>query len=53
MLDLLSLPGMGPKTVGLLWEAIQVGDIDALEAAIDEGKLDGLPRIREEAGTRS
>ncbi len=45
MLDLLKLPGMGPKTVGLLWEAIGVGDIDALEAAIDEGKLDGLPRM--------
>jgi len=45
MLDLLRLPGMGPKTVGLLWEALGVGDIDALEAAIDEGKLDGLPRM--------
>jgi DNA polymerase (family X) len=45
MLELLRLPGMGPKTVGLLWESIGVGDIDALEAAIDEGKLDGLPRM--------
>src|SRR5271166_4717398 len=35
MLELLRLPGMGPKTVSLLWEALGIADIDALEAAID------------------
>jgi DNA polymerase (family X) len=45
MLELLRLPGMGPKTVGLLWEALQVGDLDALEAALDAGKLETLPRF--------
>lgn len=45
MLELLRLPGMGPKTVGLLWEALGVADIDGLEAAIDAGKLDPLPRM--------
>ncbi|HVJ07977.1 MAG TPA: DNA polymerase/3'-5' exonuclease PolX [Acidisarcina sp.] len=45
MLELLRLPGMGPKTVSLLWEALEVADIDALEAAIDAGKVEALPRF--------
>jgi DNA polymerase (family 10) len=30
MLDLLRLPGMGPKTVAMLYSALGVADIDAL-----------------------
>ncbi len=29
MLELLRLPGMGPKTVALVWSALEVADIDA------------------------
>ncbi|HEV2619018.1 MAG TPA: helix-hairpin-helix domain-containing protein, partial [Acidobacteriaceae bacterium] len=45
MLELLRLPGMGPKTVALVWSALGVCDIDALEAAAREGKLATLPRM--------
>src|SRR5580658_520892 len=45
MLELLRLPGMGPKTVALVWSALGVCDIDALEAAAREGKLAELPRM--------
>jgi DNA polymerase (family 10) len=45
MLELLKLPGMGPKTVALLWEALQVSDVEQLQAAIDAGKLANLPRF--------
>jgi len=45
MLELLRLPGMGPKTVALVWSALGVCDIDALEAAAREGKLAALPRM--------
>src|ERR1700677_3630868 len=45
MLELLKLPGMGPKTVALLWEALQVSDVEQLQAAIDAGKLAALPRF--------
>lgn len=45
MLDLLRLPGMGPKTVALLWDALQVGSVEDLEKAIAEGRLAGLPRM--------
>jgi DNA polymerase (family X) len=47
MLDLLKLPGMGPKTVALLWEQAQVSNIDQLSEAIDAGRLSGLPRMGE------
>ena len=45
LLELLKLPGMGPKTVALLWDAAQISSIDQLAKAIDEGRLDGLPRM--------
>lgn len=45
MLELLRLPGMGPKTVALLWSALGVADLDSLEAAAREGKLATLPRM--------
>jgi DNA polymerase (family 10) len=45
LLELLKLPGMGPKTVALLWSAAQISSIDALDQAIDAGSLTGLPRM--------
>jgi DNA polymerase (family 10) len=45
LLELLKLPGMGPKTVALLWDAAKIASIDALAEAIDAGRLAGLPRM--------
>jgi DNA polymerase (family X) len=47
MLELLRLPGMGPKTVALVWSELQVCDIDALEEAAKGGHLAKLPRMGE------
>ena len=47
MLELLRLPGMGPKTVALVWSALGVADMDALEAAAKAGHLNTLPRMGE------
>jgi DNA polymerase (family X) len=47
LLELLKLPGMGPKTVALLWSAAQIASIDALAEAIEAGRLSGLPRMGE------
>jgi DNA polymerase (family 10) len=47
MLELLRLPGMGPKTVALIWSALEVADIDALEEAAKAGHLNKLPRMGE------
>ncbi len=45
MLELLRLPGMGPKTVAMLYSALEIADIDALEAAARRGDLLSLPRM--------
>ena len=47
LLELLKLPGMGPKTVALLWDAGRISSIDQLADAIDAGRLKGLPRMGE------
>jgi DNA polymerase (family 10) len=52
MLDLLRLPGMGPKTVALVWSSCQVSDIDGLEAAAKAGELNKLPRMGEKFVTK-
>src|SRR6266568_2311730 len=45
LLELLKLPGMGPKTVALLWDAGKISSIDQLAEAIEAGSLKGLPRM--------
>jgi DNA polymerase (family 10) len=45
MLELLRLPGMGPKTVAMLYSSLGVADIDALEEAAKRGDLLPLPRM--------
>jgi len=47
VLELLKLPGMGPKTVALVWAAAQISSIDQLAEAMDAGRLAGLPRMGE------
>ena len=45
MLDLLRLPGMGPKTVALVYSSLGVFDMDGLEEAAKRGDLLPLPRM--------
>ena len=45
ILELLKLPGMGPKTIALLWAATKIAGIDQLAEAIEAGRLTGLPRM--------
>ncbi len=45
MLELLRLPSMGPKTVALLWSALEISNLDELEAAAKAGHLSKLPRF--------
>jgi DNA polymerase (family 10) len=45
ILELLRLPGMGPKTVALVHTALGISEIDALEEAARRGDLLSLPRM--------
>ena len=42
VLDLLHLPGVGPKTVSLLYRSLDIRTLDDLERAAREGRLRGL-----------
>ena len=45
MLELLKLPGMGPKTVALLWEALQVSMSNSCRPPSTQGKLATLAAL--------
>lgn len=40
--ELDAIPDVGPKTIKLLYQELAVTDLDSLENALNEGKLDGL-----------
>ena len=46
VLDLLRIPGLGPKKAKLLYDKLHVKGVDELEDAIKKGKLSGLPGIQ-------
>jgi DNA polymerase (family 10) len=45
LLDLLELPGLGPKTVAVLWNQGGVTDLAGLRRIIDNGSILTLPRM--------
>ncbi len=52
MLELLQVPGLGPKTAALIWETYGAGTLAAVEALAQAGKLRELPRLGEKAEQR-
>ncbi|MFW9891680.1 MAG: DNA polymerase/3'-5' exonuclease PolX [Candidatus Thorarchaeota archaeon] len=46
-LELDSIPGVGPKTIKLVYEKLGVTDIESLEAAANQGRLSNLPGLGE------
>ncbi|MBM4032106.1 MAG: DNA polymerase/3'-5' exonuclease PolX [Planctomycetes bacterium] len=47
VVEMLHVPGLGPKTAGLFWKKANVTTIQDLSQAIDAGTLLGLPGIGE------
>jgi DNA polymerase (family 10) len=45
VLDLDAIPGVGPKTIKLVYEKLGITDLEGLERAALEGKLSGLPSL--------
>jgi len=43
LLDLLDIPGLGPRTVHLLWKELGVVDLETLKQVLDSGKVEQLP----------
>ena len=46
LIDIMSVPGLGPKTAKLLFEKLHIKDIDDLEKQAKEGRLKSLPGIQ-------
>jgi DNA polymerase (family 10) len=47
LLDMLRVPGVGPRTVKLLHEELAINSVDALRAAAGDGQLRGLKGLSE------
>ena len=45
LIDMMAVPGLGPKTVRMLWQERNVTTIDQLSRALTDGTLDGLRGI--------
>ncbi len=45
--ELISVEGVGPRTVKVLWQKLKIRDLAGLEKAAREGKLKDLPRFGE------
>ncbi|MDH4232519.1 MAG: DNA polymerase/3'-5' exonuclease PolX [Nitrospirota bacterium] len=52
LIELLAIPGLGPRTVSLLYAKFDIKDVGSLEKLAREHKLSGLPGIKDktEAG---
>lgn len=49
LLDLEEIPGVGPKLAVVLFHELGVRDLDSLEQAISDGRLQRLPRLGEKS----
>lgn len=45
LLQIMEIPGLGPKTVRLMWTDLKIETIADLKKAIDDGSLEDLPRM--------
>lgn len=47
LLDILRVPGLGPKKAKILYQKLKVKDIGSLQKALESGKVVGLPGFQE------
>ena len=45
ILDVMRVPGVGPKTTSRLWKELGISSVSDLERAIEDGRLAALPRM--------
>ncbi|MBL4810679.1 MAG: DNA polymerase/3'-5' exonuclease PolX [Phycisphaerales bacterium] len=45
LMQLLAIPGLGPKTVKLMWDELKIESIDDLKNEINKGTVADLPRM--------
>ena len=45
LIRVLGIPGLGPKTVRLMWTEIKIETVEDLKKAIEDGSIEALPRM--------
>jgi len=45
LMEVLSIPGLGPKTVKLMWDDLKIESVTDLKSEIDKGTVAKLPRM--------
>ncbi|MBO6514099.1 MAG: DNA polymerase/3'-5' exonuclease PolX [Phycisphaerales bacterium] len=45
LMEVLAVPGLGPKTAKLMWEDLKIESIEDLKKGIADGSVAGLPRM--------
>ncbi|MDE0485080.1 MAG: helix-hairpin-helix domain-containing protein [Candidatus Poribacteria bacterium] len=45
IVELIPIPGLGPKTIKLLYQEVGIDSLHSLRTAIDEGKLKGIKGV--------
>ncbi len=43
LIEIMHIPGLGPKRARLLWEGLELSSVDELEEAAKDGSLEALP----------
>ena len=52
LLEVMDIPGVGPKTAKALWETLDIRDVEGLRAALDDGRILDVPRVGEKAAQK-
>ena len=45
VLEMIQIPGLGPKTVVRIWKELEVTTVDDLQVALEDGRFAALPRM--------
>lgn len=51
LIEILEIPGVGPKTARALFEKLKIKDVAGLKTMAEKGKLAGLPGIKEKTAS--
>lgn len=52
LIELLRIQGLGPKKVALIYNALGVSNIDELESAVEDGRVEALPGMGKQSAAR-
>lgn len=45
VVDVMAVPGVGPRTAAVMWKQGQVHSLETLKAALEDGRIEKLPRM--------